>query len=75
MVPAVGPQCGPTASPDPADAAASMGFTAVDAVDDEPGESPARPRRRSGGVHHVVVLVIGIICLLVAMVGLLWFKG
>ncbi len=52
-----------------------MGFTAVDAVDDEPGESPARPRRRSGGVHHVVVLVIGIICLLVAMVGLLWFKG
>lgn len=76
VVPEMGPQCGPTASPDPAAAAAGMGFLAVDAVDDEPDEPSTQPRKRSGGgFPHIVVLIFGIVCLAVAMVGLFWFTG
>lgn len=76
-------------SSEPVDVAANMGFTAVDAVDavhEAPGQGagadaplpedlPSRPARSRATIHHVLILAFGIICGVVAVVGMIWSRG
>lgn len=90
VLPEMGPQSGPSTTPDapldrpgdgdsPAATAAGMGFTAVEAVDEpeenhageeQPGRSFARQP-----IPHTWILIFGIICGIVAVVGMIWTRS